>query len=154
MSTIGVINQLMRSKLPDASELSTFATSLYQLVEKLRAEHEEAAAAAGVTAAQAAVLSMLSEPQSMAKLAEAMGCDASNITGLVDRLEAKALVVRKTGEKDRRVKLIARTRAGNAAVEKFQRDLMKTSSLARLSDKARRGLLDALSEATRPGDHS
>jgi DNA-binding MarR family transcriptional regulator len=84
----------MPKRAPDAAELAAFATSLYQLVEKLRGEHEEAAAAAGVTAAQAAVLTMLSEPQSMAKLAERMGCDASNITGLVDRLEAKRLVVR------------------------------------------------------------
>jgi DNA-binding MarR family transcriptional regulator len=123
--------------------------SLYQLVEKLRGEHEEAAAAAGVTAAQAAVLTMLSEPQSMAKLAERMGCDASNITGLVDRLEAKGLVVRAAVEGDRRVKRIRWTTAGKAAVERFQRDLIKASSLAKLSPKARRGLLAALTEAQR-----
>ena len=140
----------MASKGPDAAELSAFATSLYQLVEKLRAEHEEAAAAAGVTAAQAAVLTMLAEPQSMAKLAEAMGCDASNITGLVDRLEAKGLVARTADARDRRVKLIAWTAAGKAAVERFQRDLIKASSLAKLSPKARRGLLEALTEVQQP----
>jgi DNA-binding MarR family transcriptional regulator len=141
----------MAKKAPDAVELAVFATSLYQLVERLRAEHEEAAAAAGVTAAQAAVLTMLSEPQSMAKLAERMGCDASNITGLVDRLEAKGLVVRSADEGDRRVKRIRWTPQGKVAVERFQRDLIKTSSLAKLSPKARRGLLAALSEAQRPG---
>lgn len=133
-------------KAPDAAELSDFATALFQLVERLRGEHEEAAAAAGITAAQAVVLTMLAEPQSMAKLAERMGCDASNITGLVDRLEAKALVVRLAVEGDRRVKQITQTPAGKAAVERFQRDLIKSSSLAKLTPKARRGLLEALSE--------
>jgi DNA-binding MarR family transcriptional regulator len=139
----------MAKRTPDAVELAAFAMSLYQLVEKLRGEHEEAAAAAGITAAQAAVLMMLSEPQSMAKLAEQMGCDASNITGLVDRLEAKKLVVRSADEGDRRVKRIKCTAEGKAAVERFQRDLIKASSLAKLSPKARRGLLEALTEAQR-----
>jgi DNA-binding MarR family transcriptional regulator len=138
------------SKSPDAAELAGFATSLYQLVEKLRAEHEEAAATAGMTAAQAAVLSMLSKPQSMAKLAAAMGCDASNITGLVDRLDAKGLVVRTTDPRDRRLKLIAWTAAGKTAIERFQRDLIKTSSLARLSPKGRKALLEILTEVRRP----
>jgi DNA-binding MarR family transcriptional regulator len=139
------------AKSPDAAELAAFATSLYQLVERLRGEHEEAAAAAGVTAAQAAVLTMLVEPQSMVKLAESMGCDASNITGLVDRLEAKGLVVRAADSGDRRVKRIMWTAAGKAVVERFQRDLIKVSSLAKLSAKARKGLIAALNEAHRPG---
>jgi DNA-binding MarR family transcriptional regulator len=138
------------TKGPDAAELATFAMSLYQLVETLRGEHEEAAAAAGVTAAQAAVLMMLRKPLSMAKLAEQMGCDASNITGMVDRLESKGLVVRSTDATDRRVKRITLTAGGTTAVERFQRDLIKASSLARLSPKARRGLLAALTEARRP----
>jgi DNA-binding MarR family transcriptional regulator len=140
----------MAKRAPDAAELAAFATSLYQLVEKLRSEHEEAAAAAGVTAAQAAVLTMLSEPQSMATLAARMGCDASNITGLVDRLETKGLVVRTADDGDRRVKRIRWTAEGKAAVERFQRDLIKASSLAKLSPSARRGLLAALTEARRP----
>src|SRR5688572_8888483 len=45
-----------------ASELATFATALYQLVETLRAEHEEAAAEVGLTAPQAMILLMVSEP--------------------------------------------------------------------------------------------
>lgn len=138
------------ARSPDAAELTAFATSLYQLVEKLRGEHEEAAAAAGVTAAQAAVLTMLSEPQSMAKLAEHMGCDASNITGLVDRLEAKELVVRSADAADRRVKLITLTPLGKTALETFKRNLVKSSSLAKLSAKARRALLDVLGEVQQP----
>ncbi|WP_437915613.1 MarR family transcriptional regulator [Sorangium sp. So ce302] len=133
----------------EANELAAFATALYQLVETLRGEHEEAAAMAGLTAPQAMVLTLLSEPASMRQFAERMGCDASNVTGLVDRLEAKGLVVRTVDQADRRVKRIARTPAGDAAVSRFQKELVHASSLAKLSPKARRGLLAALAELRR-----
>ena len=86
----------------------------------------------------------------MRQFAERMGCDASNVTGIVDRLEAKELVVRSVDKADRRVKRIARTPAGDAAVGKFQRELVRASSLAQLSPRARQGLLAALQEVQRP----
>jgi DNA-binding MarR family transcriptional regulator len=143
---------MARAKNDDADphELADFATGLYQLVDTLRGEHEEAAAAAGLTAAQAMILTWLSEPTSMRRFADRMGCDASNITGIVDRLEAKELVVRTADPSDRRVKLIERTRAGDGAVKRFQKELVKTSSLAKLTPAARRGLLAALAEVRRP----
>jgi DNA-binding MarR family transcriptional regulator len=143
---------MARAKNEDAdpSELADFATGLYQLVDTLRSEHEEAAAAAGLTATQAMMLTWLSEPTSMRQFAERMGCDASNITGIVDRLEVKELVVRTADPGDRRVKLIKRTRAGDTAVKRFQKELLKTSSLAKLTPAARRGLLAALAEVRRP----
>jgi DNA-binding MarR family transcriptional regulator len=133
----------------DANELAQFATALYQLVETLRGEHEEAAASAGLTAPQAMILTLLSAPMSMRQFAEHMGCDASNITGIVDRLEAKSLVLRTADDKDRRVKLIRRTPSGDAAVGCFQKELVRASSLAKLTPKARQGLLDALAEVRR-----
>jgi hypothetical protein len=48
------------------------------------------------------------------------------------------------------VKRIARTGAGDLAIAKFQRELLRVSSLAQLSPKARQGLLDALAEVQRP----
>ena len=95
------------------------------------------------------ILTLLAEPMSMRQFAEHMGCDASNITGIVDRLEAKSLVVRTSDEKDRRVKLIRRTPDGDAAVACFQKELVRASSLAKLSPKARQGLLAALAEVRR-----
>ncbi len=44
--------------------------------------------------------------RSMQELSVLLGCDASNVTGLVDRLEAQGLVARMTDPTDRRVKLI------------------------------------------------
>ncbi|MGH8429890.1 MAG: MarR family winged helix-turn-helix transcriptional regulator [Solimonas sp.] len=133
----------------DAKELTKFAMTLYQLVEAVRGEHEQAAASAGLTAAQATILIMLSEPTSMRKLAEQMGCDASNITGIVDRLEAKGLVERGADAVDRRIKRIGQTAAGKRAMDRFQRELVRASSLADLTPTAKRKLLTALAEIRR-----
>src|SRR6267142_1475526 len=52
------------------------------------------------------------EPMPMGRLAEALACDASNVTGLVDRLESRGLVRREPSAEDRRVKVLVLTRAG------------------------------------------
>jgi len=53
-------------------------------------------------------------PQPMGALAGELRCDASNITWLADRLEARGLVERHTAASDRRVKTLALTEAGRA----------------------------------------
>lgn len=61
----------------------------------------------------AMTLRLLDEPRSMRYLADAHHCDASNITGIVDRLEKRGLVERRTDPADRRVTLIGRTNDGD-----------------------------------------
>src|SRR5665213_881391 len=51
-------------------------------------------------------------PVSMHELATILHCDNSNVTGIVDRLEARGLVTRRPHEHDRRVKQIVLTPAG------------------------------------------
>src|SRR5947209_16652798 len=51
-------------------------------------------------------------PLPMRKLAETLSCDASNVTGLVDRLEERGLVARRPSPDDRRVKELRLTPAG------------------------------------------
>lgn len=74
------------------------------------------AAACELTEAQCHVLRLLEPgvPMSMRRLAEGLDCDASNVTGLVDRLEARGLVERHSCRHDRRVKELALTPAGAA----------------------------------------
>lgn len=48
----------------------------------------------------------------MRTVAQCTGCDASSITGIVDRMEARELIERRDRPGDRRVKLIALTDAG------------------------------------------
>jgi DNA-binding MarR family transcriptional regulator len=58
-------------------------------------------------------------PRTMGSLADAWRCDASNVTWLVDRLEERGLVERRTSPIDRRVKTVVMTDAGLA----LRRDL-------------------------------
>ena len=51
-------------------------------------------------------------PVAMSELAEILGCDNSNVTGIIDRLEYRGLVERRPAEHDRRVKLLALTEDG------------------------------------------
>src|SRR5580693_8984239 len=51
-------------------------------------------------------------PVPMNELATLLHCDNSNVTGIVDRLEARGLVERRPYEPDRRVKHIALTPLG------------------------------------------
>jgi DNA-binding MarR family transcriptional regulator len=48
----------------------------------------------------------------MHELAAVLGCDNSNVTGIVDRLEARGLVARRPYAQDRRVRHIVLTEAG------------------------------------------
>lgn len=49
---------------------------------------------------------------SMGDLANALSCDASNVTGLVDRLEDRGIIERRLVAHDRRKKLLALTPGG------------------------------------------
>src|ERR671924_1024567 len=52
------------------------------------------------------------EPKPMSELAAALRCDNSNVTGIVDRLEDRGLVARRSGDHDRRVKMLDVTPEG------------------------------------------
>src|ERR1700694_3147370 len=68
----------------------------------------------GLPPAQCHVLHLIEpgRPLPMRKLAETLSCDASNVTGLIDRLEERGLVARRPSADDRRVKDLRLTPAG------------------------------------------
>src|SRR5689334_17845429 len=76
--------------------------------------HAEAKAN-GLSPQQAVALSSLTpeEPLPMNALADLLMCDASNVTGIVDKLEARGFVKREQGD-DRRVKVLRLTSEGDA----------------------------------------
>jgi len=51
-------------------------------------------------------------PLPMRRLADTLSCDASNVTGLIDRLESRGLVQRRSSPQDRRVKVLQLTPTG------------------------------------------
>jgi DNA-binding MarR family transcriptional regulator len=63
--------------------------------------------------------------RTMATIAEALACDASNVTGIVDRLEARHLIVRRSSTHDRRVRTIALTAQGLSVVNELTRRMLE-----------------------------
>jgi MarR family transcriptional regulator, organic hydroperoxide resistance regulator len=97
---------------------------------------------------QAIALRVLDEPRPMGEMAEAMHCDNSNITGIVDRLEERGIVERRVAEHDRRVKLIALTSDGTRLREELNRRLAEPPEpLTRLSAADQQALRDVLGRA-------
>ena len=75
-------------------------------------------------------------PLPMSALAAELQCDNSNVTGIVDRLEAAGLAERRTAPQDRRVKAVALTEKGERVRAEVQRRAgMPPQALASLSDE-------------------
>jgi MarR family transcriptional regulator, organic hydroperoxide resistance regulator len=84
-------------------------------------------------------------PLPMGRLAETLGCDASNVTGLVDRLEARGLIERRPSADDRRVKVIQLTPTGSRLRAQLLRRMTGGSCpLSRLSRNQQRSLVRIL----------
>ena len=108
-------------------------------------EYEEAAAQHGVTPQQAKALLALDDALPMRRLAERLGAEPSNITGIVDRLQARGLVERQADPTDRRIKLIAATDAGKSVTAELRGHLRFASDpLVALTEPQRRTLRDLL----------
>jgi DNA-binding MarR family transcriptional regulator len=88
------------------------------------------------------------EPMTMSAMALALQCDNSNVTGIVDRLEAQGLVERRPAEHDRRVKTLVITEKGTGVRDAVEQRLsVPPPPLAGLSDEDAAALRDILSRA-------
>jgi DNA-binding MarR family transcriptional regulator len=116
------------------------------LTTRFYGEYDEAAAAYDLTGAQARLLAIVADgPAPMSQIAGVLKCEPSNITGLVDRLEARGLATREPSPTDRRVKLITATPAGADLSAKVWASLgFAARPLAALSDAERATLRDLL----------
>jgi DNA-binding MarR family transcriptional regulator len=84
-------------------------------------------------------------PLPMRDLADGLACDASNVTGIVDRLERRGLVERQASTSDRRVKTLVVTAEGVALRERLLRRLHQVpDAVAELSPEERRLLCGVL----------
>jgi len=90
----------------------------------------------GLTGPQALVMRTLLKrgPMSSAALSSALFVTASNLTGIVDRLEQKGFVARTSKPSDRRVRLLALTAEGTEQAESLPDPIEEklTAGLARL----------------------
>lgn len=109
-----------------------------------------AAARYGLTSTQAKVLAQLDGPVPMRGLASLLACDASNVTGIVDRLEARGLVRREPEPRDRRVKNVVATAEGRETMRRVREEMQATHGALDTLDGAEGATLYALLERLRP----
>jgi MarR family transcriptional regulator, organic hydroperoxide resistance regulator len=89
----------------------------------------------------------------MHELATMLACDNSNVTGIIDRLEARGLVTRRPYAQDRRVKHVVLTPAGAALREHVRAGIARApESIRRLSVADQRLLRDVLQRAVEKDD--
>jgi MarR family transcriptional regulator, organic hydroperoxide resistance regulator len=123
---------------------------MYELIVQQKPRHIAMAAEFDLSPMQAFALRHLEPgtPLAMSDLAEALHCDASNVTGIVDRLETRGLIARRSDDHDRRVKMLVVTEKG---VELRKRLLARISepppAIASLPAADQRSLRDILRRA-------
>lgn len=127
----------MGSRLEESRALSA---QLHQVVDRARADFAAVVSELGLTPLQARAILWLAEPSAMRALADHLVCDASNVTGLTDRLEDLGVVERTPG-RDRRVKLLQLTPHGATLRAELARRVAAGSTvMAKLTPPERRQL--------------
>jgi DNA-binding MarR family transcriptional regulator len=112
MSIINEVNYTgVMKRTPDCGEAWQL---LLQLFFSQRVQMPSLAAELDLSPAQCHLLHLIEPGQTvpMGQLAETLACDASNVTGLVTRLEQRGLVRRKPSATDRRVRVLELTAHG------------------------------------------
>lgn len=104
-------------KIPRPSDPASAARAevvefLFTYVNKLQTHFEAVAAAHDLTPIQAKVILSLGQPEPMRCIAQELGCDPSNVTSLVDRLEERGFLTRAGSRDDRRVRVLEPTAEG------------------------------------------
>lgn len=94
---------------------------------------------------QANALSELAKPLPMGELADRLFCDASNVTGIVDRLESRGLLERQADPADRRVRRLVLTPTGQELWQAHHdRVFHCLPAVSALTGEERRKLVDLL----------
>ena len=142
----------MERRIPSAQSDVGLADQVWTLLVRVSLErvHRHLGAVAAefeLAPAQAMALSELvtDQPLPMRDLAARLRCDPSNITGLIDRLEARGLVERRPHPADRRVKYLVLTSEGRALRERLSARLSAAPDcVATLGDADQRKLHEVL----------
>lgn len=122
------------------------------MVQRFYQEYDAAAAVHHLTGAQARVLALVSGgPMPMRQIAQRLKCEPSNVTGIIDRLEAQGLAERRPDPADRRVKLAVATDAGRDTAVRLRESLdFAREPLGALSEGERSVLRDLLKRVIGP----
>ncbi len=152
-STLVSVTFAQRRPRPPTEALRVVQEAAYlalELAQRLQDNYAGHAGEVGLTTAQAKVLLALHPDQEVSQraLADQLDYDPSNLTGLIDKLEARGAVHRRPDERDRRVKMVLLTEAGRQTRDQFWTALTSDPGpLAHLTEKQARALRDRLHEA-------
>lgn len=122
------------SSFSQSDQIATTYELLISCVMQIKHDLMELASRYRLTGMQAMTVTLLQHPEPMNSLMRVFKCDASNITGIIDGLEQKGLVVRLPDSSDRRIKMISLTSSGqnlrNQIIKKLhQRQQLQFSNL-------------------------
>ncbi|MFE0465008.1 MarR family winged helix-turn-helix transcriptional regulator [Kitasatospora sp. NPDC058965] len=98
----------------------------------------------GLSSSQAKALGVVTEAVPMRALAGRLGCDASNVTGIVDRLEGLGFARREAAATDRRVKIVTITDAGREVLLRIRADMGRAHRALESLDGEQRAALLAM----------
>ena len=88
------------------------------------------------------------QPLQMSVLATQLGCDASNVTSIVDKLETRGLLARRSDDRDRRVKVLVPTAEGDRTYAEIEeRMLVAPPAIENLSAHDQQSLCEILGRA-------
>jgi DNA-binding MarR family transcriptional regulator len=145
-----IILSLMGSAVKPAAPAQEAWTLMGKLFWEMRPRMIRVAGDFGLTPPQLFALRQLDpdEPVPMRALATALNCDSSNVTGLVDGLEAQGLVERREAEHDRRMRMLVVTPRGREVRRRLFEAIQEVpEALAGLSVADQRALRDILRRA-------
>src|SRR5216684_6933882 len=103
-----------------------------------------------LTLPQAMLLRQLGEALPMNEAAGKLHCDPSNVTGIVDRLEARGLIARRQLSTDRRVKNLVLTAKGRALKRRVDSILSSAPGVSGLAAAEQATLRDLLARSLTP----
>jgi DNA-binding MarR family transcriptional regulator len=122
---------------------------LLKLLKRFKTTLADIAESYELTTMQLATLSAINDGYTtMGKVAQTMHCDASNVTGIVDRLVALELVTRHEGIRDRRVKTLGLTGRGQEILSEIMKIMPQRLGCDQLTDEERNTLHGTLAKIT------
>lgn len=105
----------------------------------------------GLTSIQLFALRAISEGNNATgKIAQILHCDASNVTGIIDRLTSLNLVTRKEDPQDRRVKTLQLTKQGDEMLQTSMELLPTRLGCDRLTVEETENLHNTIIKLTQP----
>lgn len=116
-----------RNPPPPRAEMrpDEFWTSVIELCFSARGWWSAVCEELDLTPSQGMALRSLDRPLPMSTLAEALACDASNVTGIVDKLESRGLITRQGADHDRRIKMLFVTERGRTLRDRLINRLLE-----------------------------